>query len=82
MIAFECYRKLEEECMGYHKRFTKMHFKYKKPSGNVLEAHYYVTRKKRRLIRSSDCYHDFLKCGYKEVEDIDERDELLEKYRK
>ncbi len=68
--------------MGYHKRFTKMHFKYKKPSGNVLEAHCYVTRKKRRLIRSSDRYHDFLKCGYKEVEDIDERDELLEKYRK
>lgn len=27
MVSFEYYRKFEEECMGYHKRFTKMHLK-------------------------------------------------------
>lgn len=51
MIAFECYRKLEEECMGYHKRFTKMHFKYKKPSGNVLEAHRFVTKEEEKAYK-------------------------------
>lgn len=51
MITFECYRKLEEECMGYHKRFTKMHFKYKKPSGNVLEAHRFVTKEEEKAYK-------------------------------